>query len=171
MVLSGASLTALAEPLKIEAATPANGVFVTYGYHTTVLELKDGKFRYWFSSDAVLEELKYPLEGSYTTEGDKISLKHEKIYPPQVDWTAKSVDGVLTLWRSDALKILAGGKLDLYGSGGKANFLLHGGGSVIVPTKRTAEEAWKSPPERVLTGKSAEAEPPPASVPTEPGKE
>lgn len=184
MVLSGASLTASAEPLKIEAAKPANGVFVTYGYHSTVLELKDGKFRYWFSSDVVDEKLKYPLEGTYTTEGDTISLKNENIFPPEVDWTAKSVDGVLTLWRSDALKILAAGKLDLYGSGGKANFLLQGGGSIIVPTKRTAEEAWKSPPERVLTGteglvepqkpkaeKSKEGDPPPASTPAEPGKE
>lgn len=147
-----APLVAAAEPPKIESAAPANGVFVTYGYHSTVLELKDGKFRYWFSSDVKIagDETKYPLEGSYTTDGDTITLKHEKIHPPQVEWTARKVDGVLTFWRSDALKIQAEGKLELY-SLGKANFLRIGSGSVIVPTTKTAEEAWKTPQTALLT--------------------
>ncbi len=143
---------AAADQAKIAPATPADGVYVTYGDHSIVLELKGGKFRYWFSSDAKIagDELKYPLAGTYSTDGDKIVLKHEKITAPQGEWTARQVDGVLTLWRSDALKIHKEGKLDLY-IAGKANFLRAGAGMVLVPTTKTADQAWAPPEVRTLT--------------------
>ncbi|WP_035614953.1 hypothetical protein [Haloferula sp. BvORR071] len=149
---------AAADQAKIAPAIPADGVFVTYGDHSIVLELKGGKFRYWFSSDAKIagDELKYPLAGTYSTDGDKIVLKHEKIPGLQGEWAARQVDGVLTLWRSDALKIHDEGKLDLY-IAGKANFLRAGAGLVLVPTTKTADEAWATPQVRTLTEEESKA--------------
>lgn len=137
---------AWADEPEIAKAEPQNGVFVTYGWHSIVLELKDGKFRYWFSSDAKGEDVAYPLEGSYTTSEDKIVLKHHRFIPLESNWTFRSIDGVVTLWRSDAMQLAASKerKLDLYLSG-KGNFFRTGGGSILVPSKASAEEAWKSP--------------------------
>lgn len=141
-----------AEPPKIGIASPAEGVFVTYGFgtgHNTVIELKGGKFRYWFSSDRKGADVE-GLEGTYTAEGDKIVLKHPKLIPLESNWTVRSIDGVVTLWRSDAIKKLDESDLwNLYQSG-KENFFRTGGGSILVPSKKTAAEAWKSP-QRALT--------------------
>ena len=136
------TLSAPAEQPKIEVAAATDGVFVTYGMHNIVLELKDGKFRYWFSSDAGSgEERGNPLEGTYTAEGDKLVLKHDKMIPLEKNWTARSVDGLVTLWRSDAIGMLEKGTLDLSGPGYQ-RFPFVGAGSIIVPVQRTAEDAW-----------------------------
>lgn len=148
-----------AAPPKIEIASPAEGVFVTYGFgvgHNTVIELKGGKFRYWFSSDRKGADVE-GLEGTYTTEGDKIVMKHPKLIPLESNWSVRSIDGVVTLWRSDAIKQLDEGTLKLYSSG-KQNFFRTGGGSILVPSKKTAEEAWKSPQFDIL--KEAEGKAP-----------
>ena len=108
-----------ADQPKIAAAPPVDGVFFTHGWHTTVIELKDGKFRYWFSSDMAGSDVQ-SLEGTYTTESDKIVLKHPKLIPLESNWTVRSIDGVVTLWRSD-------------------------GCSSLKSSKRTAEETWKTP--------------------------
>jgi hypothetical protein len=153
-LLIGASFLSLASAFsadlpKIEVASPAEGVFVTYSRglgHNTVIELKGGKFRYWFSSDCVtLEKVEYPLEGSYTAEGDQIVIKHPMLYTLVSNWTVRSIDGVVTLWRSDAIKTLEAGQMWNIYSSGKQNFFRTGGGSILVPSKKTAEEAWKSP--------------------------
>ena len=141
-----------AAPPKIETASPPEGVFVTYGFgvgHNTVVELKGGKFRYWFSSDRKGADVE-ALEGTYTADGDKIVLTHPKLIPLVSEWTVRSIDGVVTLWRSDALKLLEEDKLDLYRIG-KDNFFRTGNGSILVPSRKTAEEAWKSPQFAVLT--------------------
>jgi hypothetical protein len=144
----------LAEEPKIEKARPQNGVFVTYGWHTIVLELKNGKFRYWFSSDVKGEVVAYPLEGTYSTTEDKIVLKHYKFIPIESIWTFRTVDGVLTMWRSDAMKLADSKdrKFDVYPIG-KENFHRIGGGWILVPTKKSGEEAWKSPNFPVPTSK------------------
>ncbi len=149
LALLGLPGIASAEAPKVEAASAPEGVFVTYGWHNMVIELKDGKFRYWFSSDVKGADLE-GLEGTYSSEGDKIVLTHPKLFPLVSNWTVRSVDGIVTLWRSDALKLSEDGKLDLYRMG-KDNFFRSGGGSILVPSKKTAEEAWKSPQTVVLT--------------------
>lgn len=153
--LLATTLTVSATPPKVESVKPKDGIYVTYGMHSIVLELKNDQFRYWFSSDrlpAKGEEIDYPLEGSFTAEGDKIVLQHKKFIPLESNWTFKTLDGVVTMWRSDAIKHLAekDGKFDPYYSG-KENFFRTGGGSILVPTDKTAEEAWKSPQYAVLT--------------------
>ena len=135
-------------PPKIEITQPQDGVYVTFGLgHSIVLELKEERFRYWFSSDRIpLEKVEYPLEGSFTVVGDSIALEHKKLIPLSSNWTFRTIDGVVTMWRSDAIKLLTEKRdgLDLYASG-KENFFLTGRGSILVPTKKAAEEAWKSP--------------------------
>jgi hypothetical protein len=135
-----------AAPPKIEVASVAEGVFVTYGFgtgHNMVIELKSGKFRYWFSSDRKGSDVE-ALEGTYTAEGDKIVLKHPELIPLVSNWIVRSIDGVVTLWRSDAIKQFDEGALKLYSSG-KQNFFRTGGGLILVPSKKSAEEAWKVP--------------------------
>lgn len=136
-------ITFAAESPKVEVGVPKDGVFLTRGWHSIVLELKGGKFRYWFVSDAKIKglERKYPLEGSYKTEGDKITLEHPTMIDLESNWTVRTVDGVTTLWRQDALEIWKKGELQIY-SPDKGHFLGSGAGSILVPTKRSAEEAW-----------------------------
>ena len=85
-----------AAPPKIQPSEPKDGVYLTYGMHSIVLELKKDRFRYWFTSDELPvkgEEINYPLEGTFTTEGNSIVLKHEKLFPLDSNWTFKTVDG------------------------------------------------------------------------------
>lgn len=115
-----------------------NGVFFTYtGYMTTVLELKDGHFRYWFETDSNLpNEPKYPLTGEYSMTGGTITLRHDKV--SQSQWTFRAMDGRLTLWRSDAI--------ESYSKDHKLDTTLlrrYGNGSILVLTDKTAEDVWK----------------------------
>ena len=45
------------------------------------LEIKDGRFRYWFSSDVIIRGgPKYPIEGSYEFRGDELALSSGKVF-------------------------------------------------------------------------------------------
>ena len=125
----------------IKPTKPVDGVFFTYGIHNQVIELKDGKFRYWFNSDCKGSDVE-ALEGSYKVEGNKVILSHPKIFELTANWDVLSIDGVVTLWRRDALQFREEGKLDLY-SQGKGNFFRTGGGSILVPSKQSAEKTWE----------------------------
>jgi len=95
--------------LSQEKAPPAaDGIYMlcreVEGYSGETLELKDGKFRYWFYSDVVTDkEPKYPLEGTYTVKGDSITLTHPDLYSPTR--TLAVVNGVSVVWRDDGLKL------------------------------------------------------------------
>ena len=139
-------LTGCATSPKVSAVTPCkpqNGVFFTYtGYMSTVLELKDGHFRYWFESDAKdSDEPKYPLSGEYSTVGNTITLKHDKIFPPQSQWTFRAVNGVITLWRPDALEgYQTGTNLDLLDI---PSLKKYGAGSIVVFSDKKPDDLWK----------------------------
>lgn len=143
VVVSTASAATL---VKISDAEPQDGVFVTNtGYMMTVLELKNGRFRYWFKSDAGFrDQPKYPLLGEYSVDGSRVTLKHERI--SQKHWTVRKVDGYLTLWRPDAIKMQnsAKGYLKDYTFGIK-NFRRCGTGAILVLSDRPAEVAWAKP--------------------------
>ncbi len=140
------STTSAATSLKISDAEPEDGVFVTNtGYMMTVLELKDGRFRYWFKSDAGFrDQPKFPLAGTYSAKGNQITLTHDQVF--QKHWTFRKVDGFLTLWRPDAIKMQnsAKGYLKDYTFGIK-NFQRCGTGSILVLSDRPAEVAWEKP--------------------------
>jgi hypothetical protein len=45
------------------------------------VELKDGRFRYWFSSDVILRGgPKYPMEGRYEFREDELVLSSGKVF-------------------------------------------------------------------------------------------
>jgi len=98
------------------------------GYSSTVLELKDGRFRYWFSSDVKTgHEPQYPLSGEYSVSGDTITLHNAQV--SQNAWTFRTVECVLTLWRPDAI--------DYYNQ--EKGFHSYG---ILWSTDEPAEEAW-----------------------------
>src|SRR4051794_8631661 len=90
------------------APVPFNSIkegtyFLQNMYSTTILDLKDGRFRYWFRSDMRSpREPAYPLSGSYTTNGGNITLLHASIH--ETNWTFMTFEGNITLWRPSALK-------------------------------------------------------------------
>jgi hypothetical protein len=125
-------------PNQSGAAKSQNGVFFTYtGYMTTVLELKDGHFRYWFETDVKRpKEPDYPLTGEYSISSDTITLKHDLV--SQREWTFRAVNGIVTLWRPEALD---GSKTDK--SLDLKRLKSYGLGSILVATDKPAEELWK----------------------------
>lgn len=122
------------EPPVPQAARPQNGVFkLANGYSSTVLELKDGHFRYWFRSDVAYidpvtrREPHYPLSGKYLLRGDTVILEHDQIFQKQ--WTFRMLNGVLTLWRTEAIDYYNREKrFDSYG--------------ILRSTSKPAEKAW-----------------------------
>jgi hypothetical protein len=75
------------------------------GYSGETIELKDGRFRYWFYSDVETgDEPAYPLTGAYTIQGDQLILDHAKVYRPRR--TIAKMRGVDVLLRDDAAELL-----------------------------------------------------------------
>ena len=95
-----------------------DGVFVTSqgiaGFSGTVLELKNGKFRYWFYSDVGQpEETKFPLTGDFKIQGKNLSLSNPKVN--QIAWEIATINNRLVLLRDDAADAWKSGKLYDYG--------------------------------------------------------
>jgi len=68
------------------------------GFQRETLELKDGRFRYWFASDVVVPNpQKYPTEGSYEVNRDQLALSSGQTY------TVRTLHGTPTLWRPAAV--------------------------------------------------------------------
>ena len=120
-----------ADPPGILTAKPRDGVYARGDiFSATVLELKDGHFRYWFESDLKSKrDPEYPLTGDYVFEGDKVVLNNARISVGQRTWTFRMREGEVILLRPSAV--------DVYDH----NHELEAWG-VLYPTKKTAEEAW-----------------------------
>jgi hypothetical protein len=90
------------------AKTPGlEGVYCTPaeigGFSGTVLEIKAGKFRYWFYSDVSGGDTpKYPLTGEYTHQDGKLILNNAQA---EREWSSDVLNGIPVLLRPDALKI------------------------------------------------------------------
>jgi hypothetical protein len=111
-------------------------------FQTTILELKDGQFRYWFQSDAKFgEEPVYPQTGKYAVEGGKVTvtiktatLKGSAGGPPRdffrtEVWQFMKYQGKTVLWPTKLLGPPKGGAPP------------H---NVLFRTARDPEEIWKS---------------------------
>src|SRR3954469_19213374 len=61
----------------VPLGTVQDGVYFLDGmFQTTIVELKEGRFRYWFRSDVKFgKEPAYPLSGTYTRNGGSISFE------------------------------------------------------------------------------------------------
>jgi hypothetical protein len=74
---------------KAEPAAPQNGVFINQevalggaaaANFKVMLELKDGRFRYWVLHNLVpINGPKLPFSGEYSVEGDTVVLKNKEI--------------------------------------------------------------------------------------------
>ena len=72
---------------------------VEAGFQSETVELKEGRFRYWFSSDVILPDLpQYPEQGEYQFRGNQLLLSNGRTY------TVRSLQGVQTLWRPQAIQ-------------------------------------------------------------------
>lgn len=116
-------------------AQPEEGVFyMADGYSRTVLELNEGKFRYWFSTDVSTgdPEPEYPLSGEYSVNSNRITLYSDQISSYAKQWTFRKIRGNITLWRNVAIDLYENDKrFDGYGIMGK--------------TPREAEDVWLNP--------------------------
>lgn len=102
LLIVGAFLT-----LQADAKLP-DGVYTmcaeVAGYSSETIELKNGKFRYWFRSDVNAEnEPDYPLAGTYRMSGNTLILENDKSHSPKR--TIAVVNGVDVLWRKDGLEL------------------------------------------------------------------
>jgi len=91
----------MAKELPIVSDWPGSEVFQLPregGFQWETLELKDGRFRYWFTSDSIGGRAqKYPIKGSYESKGDQLILSSGKTY------TVRQLNGVRTLWAPSAM--------------------------------------------------------------------
>jgi len=115
--------------------SPMKGVeegvyFFDAGLSKLVLELRNGRFRYWFSSDARdAFEPAYPVTGKYLARGATIQLLHPTDTYLEDTWTFRKIDETTTLWRPLSIKAWHEQRgFDFYG--------------VLYPTDRKAEEVW-----------------------------
>jgi hypothetical protein len=126
----------------VPLGTVKEGVYFTQnGYSTSIIELNDKQFRYWFDSDVQIKPRPhYPLSGNYSVKNGTISLPHKDIH--EKEWTFMTFDGKATLWRPAALKYWdETKKIDPYG--------------VLFPTNRKPEDIWerKQPDDAVPPGR------------------
>lgn len=104
-------LVALAVALATSCATkrfpepvdrPDSQVFVLGregGFQNETLELADGRFRYWFSSDiARAPGRAYPLEGTYSLTDTNLVLSSGQTY------SIHRLTGTKTLWKPEAVE-------------------------------------------------------------------
>lgn len=87
---------------------PPEGMYCSSGDDTwifawTFLELKQGKFRYWYETDVpTLNQREYPLTGDYSFRDGKLKLNNSKVY--EQEWIADVVNGTPVLWRPKGLQ-------------------------------------------------------------------
>jgi len=141
------------EPPVIKKVNPQDGVFLTYAGSTTqIIEIKNGHFWFWHESDdRDSDGSKYPLEGSYTTLDNSITLSHDQTF--RKHWFFFKVNNVVTLWPTETPHIDP--KLHplideeyRYFRGGFDYFKTYGTGTVLVSSHLTGQEAWdhRTPP-------------------------
>ena len=117
--------------------SPMNSVeegvyYFSTGFSTLILELREGRFRYWFWSDVKgLPEPSYPVTGKYLARGPTVQLLHNEVTLQDV-WTFRKIDVITTMWRPNALKWWHEKRCyDGYG--------------VLYPTERKPEDVWRNP--------------------------
>jgi hypothetical protein len=102
----GAALWILYDRGWQKPALLAEGVYKTCeevsGFSGEILELKEGRFRYWFYTDVITgREPAYPLSGTYRIKGNTLVLKHPDV--PDNERLIDILNGVHILWRDDGL--------------------------------------------------------------------
>ncbi len=76
----------------------------TVPYSWPVLELNDGKFRYWHFSDSVSPDVKFPVQGDFSMEDGALVLEHEKLLPSN-RYVPATIKGISGLWTAKSLRV------------------------------------------------------------------
>lgn len=102
----------------VAADTPAlpEGVYAfRNGYQSETLELRDGRFRYWFWTDYGADNGDSPFEGTYSVEGSTLTLHRDDIYLGK-QRIIHPIRGMDALWQPYALeRWLSKGEINAYG--------------------------------------------------------
>ena len=107
----GVLLAAIANISALAASEPppVEGVYLTCEevsiFFSEVLELRNGKFRYWMYSDAHMQgtkESEYPISGNYSVTGDILTLENKNVTTNIR--TRDFINDTAILWRDDGLK-------------------------------------------------------------------
>ena len=87
----------------ISDSIPQNGVFYSKTKFTfTLIELKNGNYRYWYYGDVRGVENNSPIIGTYTIENNKIILDKKDVF--QKIWSFRKIDKQLSLWSDEAIE-------------------------------------------------------------------
>ncbi len=75
------------------AQSSVQGIYgVHTGYVGEAIELKDGQFRYWYSTDMLYPGMpQYPFTGTYSIEKDILTLHHPDL--EKKAWRCKIING------------------------------------------------------------------------------
>ena len=88
-----------------EEKPSVEGVYHMTGmYQSETIELRGGRFRYWYSTDTAPLRPDLPLEGTYTINDSKITLNRNDIILGK-ERIFRSFKGVDALWTSYALSL------------------------------------------------------------------
>ena len=112
IMLMGVGVCAVSASAKSQPRSAVDGLYVipaeVRGYQDERLELKNGRFRYWFSSDAVIVDEygrklgpKYPARGTFRVNGNRIVFSNSDVKDRYTD----VVNGVSVLWQLESKRI------------------------------------------------------------------
>ena len=124
-----------------KVAQPENGVYVSprhvYAFHSEVLELKNGKYRYWMLSDTMLRE-PFQRSGRYRRENGRILMEGDKESPGDREILLDGAD--FRLLRDDASEIWRKeGRLYPYGTLTRVPFLFE----EMCPSPNFNKKEWE----------------------------
>ena len=143
MLLFGITRTAFGQEKPIPLGNVQEGVYFLDGtFQTTILELKDKQFRYWFRSDhKMVKEPTYPLSGTYSNHGGSISFERTVATRPKNQFNTNAVDFVQTeRWEFMQYK----GGVTLWTSNSLASWQEKHPHPILFPTNRKPEEIWEA---------------------------
>lgn len=112
VLLSGLALAAGCASVSTSATSQVDGSYVILeevrGYQSDRLELKNGRFRYWHSSDSVVVDEhgrpvgpKYPIRGTFRVDGRRITFSSDDVGDRYID----TVNGHQVLWQPESKRI------------------------------------------------------------------
>jgi hypothetical protein len=113
VTLIAVGMPAISSLAQSKARSAVDGLYVipaeVRGYQNERLELKNGRFRYWFSGDVVvldengrdLNRTKYAIRGTFRVDGRKIIFGNQDVEDRYTD----VINGVPVLWRMESKRI------------------------------------------------------------------
>jgi hypothetical protein len=97
----GSCMTAWSQQPQSPTNAVVDGVYCAACLSLEIIELKNGRLRYWFQGDVMIaNEPTYPLVGAYAVKGDMITLLHKDIHELVRQRFFRLLNGKPSLWRA-----------------------------------------------------------------------